>query len=60
MQDDHPHNLSSVSPEVFSDLCEHATEELRELQQNDDTVGPLLKAVEDKQFPSLHCNARKD
>ena len=36
MQNDHPHNLSSVSPEAFFDRCEHSTEELWELQQNND------------------------
>ena len=52
MQNDDPHNLFSVSTEALSDLCDHSIEELRQLQQNDDTVGPLLKAVEDQQFPT--------
>ena len=52
MQNEDPHNLFSVSTEALSDLCDHSIEELRQLQQNDDTVGPLLKAVEDQQFPT--------
>ena len=51
MQHDDSHNLPSLSPEALADLCEHSVEELRNLQQND-TVGPLLKAVEDKQLLS--------
>ena len=45
-----PH-LSSVTTEPFPDLCEHSVTELWKLQQEDDTVGLLLKAVEDQQRP---------
>ena len=50
-QNDCPHILSSVTAEPFPDLCEHSVTELRKFQQEDDTVGLLLKAVEDQQRP---------
>ena len=50
-QNDCPYILSSVTTEPFPDLCQHSFTELRKLQQEDDTVGLLLKAVEDQQRP---------
>ena len=50
-QNDCPHILSSITTEPFPDLCERSVTELRKLQQEDDTVGLLLKAVEDQQHP---------
>ena len=47
-QDD---NLPSYTPEPFTGLCEHTLADLKKIQQEDDTVGPLLKAVEDQQCP---------
>ncbi len=51
MQTDRPHILSSVATEPFPELCEHSVTDLRKLQQEDDRVGVLLKAVEDQQCP---------
>ena len=51
MLNDSPHILSSVTTEPFPELCEHSITELWKLQE-DDTVGMLLKAVEDQQCPS--------
>ena len=50
-QNDCPYILSSVTTEPFPDLCERSVTELRKLQLEDDTVGLLLKAVEDQQHP---------
>ena len=45
------HILSLVTTEPFPELCKRSVTDLRKLQQEDDTVGPLLKAVEDQQCP---------
>ena len=51
VQNNGPHILCSVSSEPFPGLCEHSATELRKLQQEDDTISLLLKAVEDQQCP---------
>ena len=46
----HNHCSQVVSPvitEPLPGLCEHTLSDLRKLQQEYDTVGPLLKSVED-------------
>ena len=61
MQTDRPHILSSVTTEPFPELCEHSVTDLRKLQQEDDTVGVLLKAVEDQQCPcTFQCYSREE
>ena len=59
MQNDCPHILSSVTTEPFPELHEHSVTDLRKLQQDDDTVGPLLKAVEDQQCPPSNVTQGK-
>ena len=46
-----PHILSSVTTEPFPGLYEYSVAELQKLQQEDNTIGLLLKAVEDQQCP---------
>lgn len=43
--------MPSTTLEPFPGLCERTLTDLRKIQQEDDTVGPLLKAVEEKQCP---------
>ena len=44
-------NLPSTTLEPFPGLCKRTLADLRKIQQEDDTVGPLLKAVEEQQCP---------
>ena len=47
VHNDCPQVVSPVIKEPLPGLCEHTISDLRKLQQEDDTIGPLLKSVED-------------
>jgi len=49
MQNHCPQLVSSI---ITEPLPEHTLTDLWKLQQEDDTVGPLLTAVEDQKYPS--------